>query len=278
MKKDGAKRLIIAAGVTAVLMAAIAVAMAFLLTDTGRLTRRQYFGALLELKAFNRGLKLLDEDGMKTLYQIRCATKCHGAGPIETSRHTSREWKSIIKRMRDNGAPVTPKEGDAIVGYLQKNYGSNVPTILSRSANRFLKHHLWKSDFGEEDLYVDVIYATKEYFDLMGGLQEARRLEPGKLVFMVYLNTHQEKLKPWDLRTLAMLKGPAGAQIKASDWEVTYESGDKHHIEGVLRFETPLPEDVPFMEITVSGLPGRERSFRWDLPIPVYEGEKDEAP
>lgn len=270
------KRLLAALAVTFVLVFTAAAAGFWLFVDTSPLTRGEYLASVLKLRAYNWGFAELTEEEVRTLFRLRCSGRCHGTGPVETSRHTAREWQKIIDRMRVNGASVTEKEEVAIVGFLQKNYGSNVPTILSPEANRFLKRNLWKSDFGESDLYVDIIYAPAEYFDLMGGIIEGKRFDPDKnLVFMIYLNTHQDKLKPWPLKELTELRDARG-ELLPSSWEVTYESGDKHHVEGVLIFKD-TGTNGDYMDLVLKDLPGqKERLFHWDLPIPVFE-EKDDA-
>ncbi|MBI5236863.1 MAG: hypothetical protein HY887_00380, partial [Deltaproteobacteria bacterium] len=111
---------------------------------------------------------------------------------------------------------------------------------------------------------------------LMGGVLQGREYEAGKyLVFMVYLNTHQGQLEPWALEKLVLLRDAKGARQSPLDWRVIYESGDKHHLEGVLRFEKGMEAAGGFMELALQDLPGqKERVFRWDLPIPSFKGER----
>lgn len=271
------KKVIAAFLLTAGILLFLAFAAFMLIVRTAPLSRTEFLETFIRLKAFRHGLAGLDENGRKTLYRWSCVGVCHGAEPIETSRHTSREWRAIVERMRaKNGASINTREEDEIVKYLEKNHGSNVPTILSPEANRFLKHYLWKSDFGESDLYVDIIYSPVEYFDLMGGVLQGREYEAGKyLVFMVYLNTHQGQLEPWALEKLVLLRDAKGSRQSPIDWRVIYESGDKHHLEGVLRFAKGMEAGDRFMELALYDLPGqKERVFRWDLPIPPFKGER----
>ncbi|MBI5233478.1 MAG: hypothetical protein HY880_03910 [Deltaproteobacteria bacterium] len=255
-------------------------AAAFLfLVDTAPLSITEYLGLKLKAAVFRyTGLVRLDEAEIKTVFTWTCTGNCHGLGPIETTRHTAREWSAIIERMRnENNAPVNERESQIIVAYLQKNYGSNVPTILSPEANTFLKQHLWKSDFGESDLYVDIIYAPREYFELMGGLMDLKKYDiDDHTVFMVYLNTHQNKLdpQPLDRMSLLRLNGKGSAPL---DWTITYFSGDKHHMEGVLRFKKQDMKDGS-MELDINDLPGQKtRTFVWQMPLPQLrlEGEKE---
>lgn len=271
------KRIITAILLTAGILLFFAFAAFMLLVRTAPLSRTEFVATYIELKAFKYGIAELDENGRKTLYKWSCVAVCHGAEAIENTRHTSREWRTIVERMRTkNGASINRREEDEIVRYLEKNLGSNVPTILSPEANRFLKRYLWKSDFGESDLYVDIIYSPVEYFDIMGGILQGREYEAGEyLVFMVYLNTHQGQLEPWELEKLVTLRGADGTVHSPVDWRVVYESGDKHHLEGVLRFEKGSDAGSGFMEIALKDLPGqKERVFRWDLPVPSLRGER----
>ncbi len=267
------KRIAVAVLLTLGILLFFAFAAFMLLVRTAPMSRTEFVATYIHLKAFKWGFAELDDAGRKTLYKWSCVAVCHGAEPIENSRHTSREWRSIVDRMRvKNGASINKREEDAIVKYLEKNHGSNVPTILSPEADKYLKRFLWKSDFGESDLYVDIIYSPVEYFDIMGGSIQGKEYEAGKyLVFMVYLNTHQGQLDPWKLERLATLKGPDGAVETPIDWRVIYESGDKHHLEGVLRFEKGAEAGTGSMEMTLRDLPGqKERVFMWDLPIPQF--------
>lgn len=263
---------------TAGFLVFLSAAAFMLLVDTAPLSKSEYLETWGRLAAFKyTGLIELEGDDIRTLYRWTCTGRCHGAEPIETSRHTSREWQSIIERMRvKNGASVNLREQELITAYLLKHFGSNVPTILSPEANTYLKRYLWKSDFGESDLYVDLIYSPVEYFNLMGEALAVKRYEADRnLVFMVYINTHQGKLQPFPLQDMAVLKAPSGETIKPLDWKVLYESGDMHHIEGVLRFRQSFELKDGAMDVTLIDLPGqKERVFRWDLPIPRFDQVK----
>ncbi|MEE9614918.1 MAG: hypothetical protein V3W31_08240 [Thermodesulfobacteriota bacterium] len=271
--------------------AAFVAGVAFIfLVETAPLSKTEYLTTFARATAYGlTGRPELTEREVKTVYRWNCTGKCHGAEPVERSRHTAREWETIIQRMRtDNGADIGTREVELIAAYLKKNYGSNVPTVISREGGRYLKRHLWKSDFGESDLYVDVIYTPEEYFDLTGGggADRERYEIDTKTVFVVYFNTHQNKLDPFPLEEMATLKTPGGGELRPLDWLVTYETGDNHHREGILRFEkvghtdSADPADMDgteepggTMELEMRDLPGqRLRVFSWELPIPAFEG------
>src|SRR3989304_2779561 len=244
--KEGSKvrQLFIALLVFATLLLIMAITAFFLFIDTKPLNRFEYLNTMARITAFKfTGLPRLDDAETRFLYNNSCTRRCHSRDVVERAKHTPREWEDTVKRMRSvNNARLTDSEASAITKYLQKNYLSNVPTILSYEANRFLKQYLWRSDFGESDLYIDVIYTPVEYFNLMGGTSDA------------------EKHK--DSRT-----------YEPTDWKVSYESGDLHHMEGVLRFKK-VKNEKGFMELVLRDLPGqKERLFRWDLPVPEFNGK-----
>lgn len=268
------KRVFISAAITGLILLVIAAAGFFLFMDTAPFSKTEFIRINAKFKAFRHtSLVSLDEGEVKTLYKWSCIGQCHGPDPIETSRHTSREWHDIVARMRDNGADVSFKEEEMIVAYLDKHFGSNVPTILSPEVNHYLKKYLWKSDFGESDLYVDLIYSPVEYYKVMGEILQMSRYDPEEnYVFMVYLNTHQGKLEPYPLEELAVLRDTAGNEIKALDWQLLYKSGDMHHFEGVLRFPKGRSEKPGTMEVVLKDLPGqKERLFLWEMPVPAFK-------
>ena len=261
--------------VTVLIFASILLVLAsaafFMFVDTRPMGRLEYLGLMGRITAFKfTGVPELDEAETRFLYNNSCTRRCHGRDVVERTKHTPREWEAVVNRMRlVNGARLTDKEAVTIMRYLQKNFSSNVPTILSDKANRFLKQYLWKSDFGESDLYIDVIYTPLEYFKLLGGAVEAEKYDvEDYAVFLVYLNTHQGRLKQFPMERLAVLKDKDGRSYEPFDWQVIYEGGDLHHREGVLRFKR-VKDDKGFLELTLKDLPGqRERLFRWELPIP----------
>ena len=228
------------------------------------------FNTLLRLYSFKyTGLPGLTANGRKALYLMRCVGVCHGNRPVETVRHTSSEWRAVIERMRtQNRASINEREAAAIGAYLQKEFGSNVPTLLSPEAERFIKRRLWMSDFGDDDIFIDVIYAPLVYFRLTGEEAAGVKYEAEKrTVFKVYVNTHQGRLGLMPLDSMAVLKYDNGEEIRPVDWSLAYESADAHHIEGTLRFYGAKKTDTS-MTLTLRGVSqGKDRSFHWHLPV-----------
>ena len=48
---------------------------------------------------------------------------CHSAARIKDYAYTREEWRSVIKGMISEGAPVTDEEFSLILDYLAKNFG-----------------------------------------------------------------------------------------------------------------------------------------------------------
>ena len=104
---------------------------------------------------------------MTQLYRSTCTRQCHSRDVIEDNPRTAMEWEEVVTRMKaPDRAGITDHHAAAITRYLQTNFLSNVPTVLPEKTMRFIKRHLWKSDFGESDLYLDIIYIPHEYHSL----------------------------------------------------------------------------------------------------------------
>jgi hypothetical protein len=145
----------------------------------------------------------------------------------------------------------------------------------------FLKRHLWKSDFGEDDIYLDLIYIPAVHTALLPYLVAGRTVDEGVnsrekpgAQFVLYINTHQGTVPPWNLADIAILRDGNGGELRASDWQVIYEDGQQHHRQGLLTFPPITGVESSAMEIEID-LPGmRKRYFLWDLPIPNFTPEQ----
>ncbi len=267
----GVKAFLVSVAVFVSFLAVLAFMLFLILVDTSPMGKTEYLLQTGKLTLFRyAGIGSLDDRELKIVYEGACTRKCHSRDVVERSAHNAREWEEIINRMGGvNGARITRSEAGVIAAYLAKRYGSNIPTILSPEGGKYLKKHLWRSDFGESDLYVDIIYTPVEYFDIAGGSREVEGYNAEKYaVFTVYLNTHQDRLAPYPLDQLASLTTGKGASSEPLLWKVVYESGDYHHRESVLIFKK-AGEDSRAMTLVLRDLPGRkERLFEWKLPIP----------
>ena len=251
--------------------AVLALMLFLILVDTSPMGKMEYLVQAGKLSLFRyAGVGNLDDREVKLVYEGACTRRCHSRDVVERSAHTAREWEEIINRMRGiNGASITKSEIKVITPYLAKRYGSNIPTILSPEGGKYLKKYLWRSDFGESDLYVDLIYTPLEYFKIVGGSSKVEGYEAGEYILLkVYLNTHQNKLDIYPLDELAVLKNGSGKELRPLLWKVVYDSSDFHHREGLLIFDK-AGKGAASITVVLNDLPGqKERFFQWDLPIP----------
>lgn len=265
------KAFLISSVIFVALLATLALSAFLFLVDTSPMGKMEYLYEIGRLNLFRHtGIGNLDEREVKLLYNGACTRRCHSRDVIERSAHSAREWEEIIDRMKSvNKAKVTRSEATVIMGYLAKHFGSNIPTILTAEGGKYLKKYLWRSDFGESDLYVDIIYTPIEYFNFAGGSSEIEGYRADKYtLFKVYINTHQNKLSPFPLERLSLLKNRSSTGSRPILWKVIYDSADYHHREGLLVFKK-VEGDSTSMSLSLMDLPGqKERIFQWDLPIP----------
>ncbi len=210
----------------------------------------------------------------KRLYEATCTRKCHSRDVIELTPRTAREWEWIVSRMGvADRADLTATEAKTITEYLQLNYLTNVPTVLPEKTMRFVKKHLWRMDFGERDLYFDIIFFPRMHRSLMPYFAfQSSPSDSDDSLFIVYVNTHSGSLPPWNLAEMTTLKDDRGGEWKALDWEVLYEDGQGHHREGILTFsaiEWDGDRDGRTMEMVIHPPGMRKREFLWRLPIPL---------
>ena len=214
----------------------------------------------------------LSSSEITRLYQNTCTRKCHGKDVIEKKPRTASEWESVVTRMKaPDRAGISDRHAEAITRHLQSNFLSNVPTVLPEKTMKFVKRYLWRSDFGESDLFLDIIYIPPEHFNLLPYLG-VRDIPPDQHValFVVYLNTHQGSVPPWNLAEMAGLHTNNGQTQNANAWKVLYQDGQRHHNQGVLSFSNIDISKVTDLEIKMR-LPGLGmRTFQWNLPIPPF--------
>lgn len=233
--------------------------------DAGRLNLYKY-GMVEKLSSIE----------IKRLYQDTCTRKCHGKDVIEKKPRTAAEWEAVITRMKaPDRAGITDRHAETITRYLQSHFLSNVPTVLPEKTMKFLKKYLWRSDFGDDDLFLDVIYVPREHASLLRylGVRSAPSDQHAAL-FVVYINTHQGTVPPWNLAAMATLHDNNGHSQKALGWDVLYQDGQRHHNQGTLTFPEIDSSKPAELEIKMS-LPGLGvRTFQWSLPVPpISEGD-----
>jgi hypothetical protein len=211
------------------------------------------------------------------LYRSTCTRKCHSTDVIESVPRTAMEWDWIVTRMKaPERGDIPDRQAMVITEYLQKHFLSNTPTILPEKVMRFLRKHLWKSDFGESDLYLDIIYIPLLHRSLIPYLvlnNSPTKTETVEALFVLYINTHQGVIPPWKIAEMAVLRDDKGVETRANRWQVAYVDGQNHHYQGLLSFPVDIKKESGLMEVEVK-LPGmRKRIFQWQLPIPLFKEE-----
>jgi hypothetical protein len=237
----------------------------------GRLRQIQTIGKLL-LHRYSL-IEGLSPGETRRLYEASCTRECHSSDVIELTPRTAREWEWIVSRMRvADRADLTDPQAEAIGAYLQLNYLSNVPTVLPDETMRFLKTHLWRMDFGESDLYFDIIFIPRMHRSLMPYLAfQSSPRESDDSLFIVYVNTHSGVVPQWDLAEMTTLRDDRGGEWKALDWELLYEDGQQHHRQGILTFPgigREGGEKAGTLEMAIDPPGMRRRVFQWQLPVP----------
>jgi len=221
-------------------------------------------------------IERLSSDETKHLYLDTCTRKCHGKDVIEKKHRTAAEWDAVVTRMKaPERAGIADRHAEAIARYLQSHFLSNVPTVLPEKTMKFLKQHLWRMDFGESDLFLDIIYIPREHYGLLPylGVRKAPS-DRQAAFFVVYINTHQGLVPQWDFAELSTLHDNKGHSQNAIKWEVIYRDGQQHHNQGNLIFSGADIGEATEMEIKMR-LPGFGiKTFQWNLPVPsLPEGD-----
>ncbi|MEO5348553.1 MAG: hypothetical protein H7836_02760 [Magnetococcus sp. YQC-3] len=226
-------------------------------------------------------LDRITEKQRKQLYESVCTRRCHSQAVIENRPRTAMEWDAIIARMRtieQNGerARISEREAVTVAAHLKKYFLSTIPTVLPQAVMRLLKKDLWRMDFGDNDLFLDLIHLPLSHRSLVPYLV----MKPGttytgeETLFIVYVNTHQGTVPRWDLAKLVTLSiGNDAAPLKPLAWQVLYEDDQQHHRQGLLTFPPiHLAEGKEVtMQMTVQLPDMPARNFQWSLPVPPLE-------
>jgi len=92
-----------------------------------------FLAALLTISAFaadDKDAARLPDGEAKVLVGKVCID-CHGSGNFRRKRLTADEWADSVADMVDRGAKATPAEIDAIVAYLDKNFGRDAKVQMN---------------------------------------------------------------------------------------------------------------------------------------------------
>ena len=216
------------------------------------------------------------------IFEYNCSKRCHSRDVIDRANHTPFEWAAVVDRMRNvNNVELKDREAAVIIRHLQTTRLPIASSLSSDIVHKMFKQ-LWKSDFGEGDVYIDVVYSTPEYFKATGALTHLERFQADEyLVFLINLTVHTGKLAPYRMDELAVLMDDKGREIKPVEgWEIIFETGDNHHREGIIRFpkkdssgKPVIDKDTKSFELIIKDVARiKQRVFRWELPIKYPEG------
>jgi hypothetical protein len=182
-------------------------------------------------------------------------------------------WMQVVERMRaKEKVDISGREADMIIQFLEEKY-PNSKSRFTYETRKKVHNAVWRNDMGQNDIYADIIYGSKEYFVSIGGdnLITAYDVEHYH-VFIVNFTVHDGEVALSDLDKASTLRTPAGELKTTPPWQLRFQTSDKHHYEGVVRFDRTSPVIAPgvkWMELVLNGIGGQgTRVFRWDLPIP----------
>ncbi|MBI3354430.1 MAG: hypothetical protein HY034_06045 [Nitrospirae bacterium] len=216
------------------------------------------------------------------IFEYNCFRGCHSRDVIDRANHTPFEWAAVVDRMRNvNNVQLKDNEAAVIIRHLQTTRLPLVSSLSSDIVHKMFKQ-LWKSDFGEGDVYIDVVYSPPEYFKATGALSLLERFKADEyLVFLINLTVHTGRLAPYRMDELAVLMDDKGREIRPVEgWEIIFETGDNHHREGIIRFPKKdssgnliIDKDTKSFELIIKDVARiKQRVFRWELPIKYPEG------
>ena len=204
------------------------------------------------------------------LYRTSCTRICHGKDVIETRPRTALEWEAVMARMKaSDRARLSDRLADAVLRHLQNSFLSNIPTVLPPETMKLVRQHLWRSDFGDDDLFLDIVYVPREHLRLLRYLGVRNPpAEQSSALFVVFINTHRGTVPRWNLGEASTLRIDNGRGQSASGWKVLYRDGQQHHEQGLLTFPAFDTGQSAELELIVhlGGL--GSRTFQWRLPVP----------
>ena len=222
---------------------------------------------------YSRGMvNRLGVDDVRYLYQSACYRQCHGEAVMITAALSPAGWMQVVERMRvQEKVEITGREADAIIQYLEETYPAS-RSAFSYEVRRKTHDAVWRNDMGQGDIYGDVIYATSEYLASIGAENLIEEYEADRfLVFIVSFTVHESEIEPRNLDELCVLRTPRGESPTASPWRLRFQTADKHHYEGVIRFTRRTPPPAAggdWMEVVIKDVGGSaDRVYRWNLPI-----------
>ncbi|MBI3580599.1 MAG: hypothetical protein HY098_00710 [Nitrospinae bacterium] len=228
---------------------------------------------MARLSMFRHNLvKKLGADDATFLYQQTCYKRCHGEAAMITAVLSQAGWIQVVERMRlKENVYVSGREADVIINYLEEKY-PKTKSRFSYETRKKVHVAVWRNDMGQNDIYADVIFATKEYLASIGADYLVNTYDLDHyLVFIVNFTVHEGEITLSNLDGQCTLQTPLGEMKTTPPWQLRFQTADKHHYEGVVRFDKNNPilaRDVKWLKLVVKGVGGTgARLFSWDVPI-----------
>ncbi len=228
-----------------------------------------------KIELFNRSfVDNLTEKEVRYVYQKSCYRKCHGDAVMITAVLSPAGWFQVVERMRlKENVQITGREADVIKRYLDSRYPTT-KSAYSYETRKKVHHAVWRNDMGQGDIYCDIIYATPEYLKSIGAEHLIKEYDLANYhVFIAGFTVHESTVELFDLDKVVTMKSGGRRSNSSPSWILRFQTADKHHFEGVVRFSKNANSNVvddnsEWFELIIKGVGGPEdRVFRWTLPI-----------
>lgn len=232
-----------------------------------------------KIELYNRGyVDNLTEKEVRYVYQKSCYRKCHGEAAMITAVLSPAGWFQVVERMRlKENVQITGREADVIKRYLDRRYPT-AKSAFSYETRKKVHQSVWRNDMGQGDIYCDIIYATPEYLISIGAEHLIKEYDLTNYhVFITGFTVHENRLDLIDLDKVVTMRYDARESDSSPPWNLRFQTADKHHFEGVVRFSKNAKSNVvdvnsEWFELVIKGVGGSEnRVFRWTLPIQYPE-------
>ncbi len=225
----------------------------------------------IHLKLFRYNLlSTLTPDEVTRLYEGKCYRKCHGEAAMITVVLPSGGWFQVVERMRvKENVDITGNEAEAIIRHLDERY----PKTKSRftyEVRKAVHNAVWRNDMGQGDIYCDVIYVSREYLTSIGAEYLIDEYDVQHYdAFLINFTVHEGEIALSDLDKITELRTPLGVVRSTPPWRLRFQTADKHHYEGLVRFDksNPIIADprATWIELAIKGVGGADtRTYRWD--------------
>ena len=258
----------------------LAAAAVFTLYRTGEGLNTDYdtLKSNIRLKLFRYNMiSALTPDEVTRLYQGKCYRKCHGESAMITVVLPSAGWFQLVERMRvKENVDITGNEAEAIIRHLDEKY----PKTKSRftyEVRKQVHNAVWRNDMGQGDIYCDVIYVSREYLISIGAEHLIDEYDVAHHhVYLINFTVHEGEIALSDLDKITELRSPLGVIPTTPPWRLRFQTADKHHYEGIVRFDKANPvvakPEATWLELAIKGIGGpATRTYRWNKELKYPE-------